>query len=159
MEASCSGLNAFSEIRHKKGDFIWRVNGFLIRYRDAHPEVKMYLLNSYCCHLYGSQGWSFSDSKTDQMATAWKREVRNILCGFNNGEHIWDYIFKRFCGICESMANSKNMKLEYLVKLDNQDCRTLILARNIRLICDKWKVCEKQLWNKWKNASLCIFSK
>ncbi len=29
---------------------------------------------------------------------------------------------------------------------------------NIRVICDKWKVCEKQLWNKWKNASFCIFS-
>ncbi len=77
---------------------------------------------------------------------------RNILCGLNNGEHIWDCICKRFCGMCESMTNSKNKKLEYLVKLGNQDCRTII-TKNIRVICDKWKVCEKQLWNKWKNAS------
>ncbi len=33
------------------------------------------------------------------------------------------------------------------------------MARNIRVICDKWKVCEKQWWNKLKNASFCIFSK
>ncbi len=58
----------------------------------------------------------------------------------------------------ESMTNCKNKKLEYLVKLGNQDCRTII-ARNIRAICDKWRVCENQLWNKWKNASLCITSK
>ncbi len=58
----------------------------------------------------------------------------------------------------ESMTNSKNKKLEYLVKLGNQDSRTII-ARNIRVICDKWKVCEKQLWNKWKNASFYIYSK
>ncbi len=60
--------------------------------------------------------------------------------------------------MCESLTNSKNTKLEYLVKLGNQDCQTMI-ARNIRVICDKWKVCEKQLWNKWKNASFCIFRK
>ncbi len=73
-------------------------------------------------------------------------------------EHIWDCIFKTFCGMCESMTKGKNKKLEYLVKQGNRDCRTII-ARNIRVICDKWKMCEKQLRNKWKNASLCIFSK
>ncbi len=46
---------------------------------------------------------------------------RNILCGLNNGEHIWDCIFKRCRSMCESMINSKNKKLEYLVKLGNQD--------------------------------------
>ncbi len=162
-------LSEEEEIRDKKGDFIWCVNGLLIGYNDAHPEVKMYLLNSYCCHLYGSQSWSFSDSKTDQMSTEWNRGVktiwglhfeshRNILCGFNNGKHIWDCIFKRFCGMCESMTNSKNKKIEYLVKLGNHDCRTIIV-RNIRVICDEWKVCEKHLWNKWKNASFCILYK
>ncbi len=35
-------LSEQDEIRHKKGYFIWRVNGILIGYRDAHPEVKMY---------------------------------------------------------------------------------------------------------------------
>ncbi len=125
-------LSEEEEIKHKKCDFIWWVNGLLVGCRDAHPEVKMYLLKLYCCHLYGSQAWSFSNSKTDQMATAWNRGVRkrwrlpfeshrNILCGLNNGEHIWDCMFKRCCGMCESMTNSKNNKLEYLVKLRNQD--------------------------------------
>ncbi len=130
-------LSEEEEIRHKKSDFIWQVNGLLIGYCDAHPEVKiMYLLNSYCCQFYRSQAWSFSDSKTDQMATAWNRGFRNIwrlsfeshknvLCGLNNGEHIWDCIFKRLWGMCESMTNSRNKKLDYLVKLGNQDCRTI----------------------------------
>ncbi len=65
------------------------------------------------------------------------------------------FFLTRFYGMCESMTNSKNKKLEYQVKLGNQDCRTII-ARNIRVICDKWKVCEKQLWNKWKNGRMQV---
>ncbi len=44
--------------------------------------------------------------------------------------------------MCESMTNSKNKKIEYLVKLGNQDCWTII-ARNIGVICDQWKMFEK----------------
>ncbi len=38
-------LSEEEEIRHKKADFIWPVNGLLIGYRDAYPLVKMYLLH------------------------------------------------------------------------------------------------------------------
>ncbi len=31
----------------------------------------MYLLNEYCCYLYGSPAWSFSDSKT---STKWLQQ-------------------------------------------------------------------------------------
>ena len=55
------------------------------------------------------------------------------------------------------MRNSNNEKLQFLVKLGKQDCRTLI-GKNIRVICDKWRVCERQLWNERKNACFCIFS-
>ncbi len=64
-------LSEEEENRYKKGAFIWQVNGLLIEYRDTHPHVKMYLLKPYCCHLYGSQAWSFSDRKTDRMGTEW----------------------------------------------------------------------------------------
>ncbi len=36
-----------SDIRHKRADFIWMANGNLVKYQDAVPQVKMYLLNSY----------------------------------------------------------------------------------------------------------------
>ncbi len=111
-------LSEEEKIRHKKGDFIQRVNVLLKGYRDANQNLK-------CICLIHSVviTWSFSNSKTDQRATAWNGGVRkiwrlpfeshrNILCGLNNGEHIWDCIFKRCCGMSES--NNKNKTFEYL---------------------------------------------
>ncbi len=46
-------LSEHEEIRHERGEFIGRVNGLLVQYGDAHPEVQMYLLSAYCCHFYG----------------------------------------------------------------------------------------------------------
>ncbi len=42
---------------------IWRVNGILAKCQDAIPEVKMYVLNSNGCDLYGSQAWCYSDNR------------------------------------------------------------------------------------------------
>ncbi len=50
-------MSESEEIRHKRSNLIWRTNGILVKYQHAVPEVKMYLLKSYCCHLYGSQAW------------------------------------------------------------------------------------------------------
>ncbi len=52
--------------------------GILVKYQDAVPEVKMYLLNYYCCHLYGSQAWCFADKSVGNIITAWNKAVRKI---------------------------------------------------------------------------------
>ncbi len=41
----------------------------------AVPGVKMYLLNSNCCHLYGSQAWCFADKSVGTIITAWNKAV------------------------------------------------------------------------------------
>ncbi len=38
----------------------------------------MYLFNSYCCHLYGSQAWCFADKSVENITTAWNKAVRKI---------------------------------------------------------------------------------
>ncbi len=68
-------LSEIREIRHKRGEFIGRVNGLLVQYGDAHPEVQMYLLSAYCCHLYGSQSWDLSDPHMLFINTAWNRAM------------------------------------------------------------------------------------
>ncbi len=40
-------LSESEEIKHKRGEFIERVNGLLVQYGDAHLEVQMYLLYAY----------------------------------------------------------------------------------------------------------------
>ncbi len=37
-------LSDEEEIRHKIGDFTWWINGLLIGYRDAHPEVHIVVI-------------------------------------------------------------------------------------------------------------------
>ncbi len=71
-------LSEYEEIRHKKADFIWRVNGLCIKYQDAVPEVKMHLLKAYCCHFYGSQALSFNDKYSKYIIATWNRTVREI---------------------------------------------------------------------------------
>ncbi len=66
-------LSEMEEIRHKRADLIWRVNGILARYQDASTEVKMYLLNAYGCHLYGSQAWCYSEKNVESIVIAWNK--------------------------------------------------------------------------------------
>ncbi len=126
----------------------------------------MYLVNSYCCHLYGSQAWCFADKNVGNITTAWNKAVRNIwkltydshrvlLCGLNNGQHIWDYIFKRFCKMYDCMSKSTNFILSFLISMSKNDC---ILAKNVMHICDKWKISKAELWKNCKSTKLSVFS-
>ncbi len=65
-------------LNQKRADFIWRANRILVKYQDAVHEVKMYLLNFYCCHLYGSQVWCFADKTVGNITTVWNKAVRQI---------------------------------------------------------------------------------
>ncbi len=38
----------------------------------------MHLLNAYCCHIYGSQPWSFNDKNIKYIIAACNRAVRKI---------------------------------------------------------------------------------
>ncbi len=106
-------ISYLSEEEEIKGGFIWRVNGLLIGYRDAHPEVKMYFLNSYCCHPYGSQAWSFSDSKTDQNIQhgieesekygAYPLYLIEIFCVVSIMGNIYGIVFLKDFVVCVSL--------------------------------------------------------
>ncbi len=99
-------LSEYKEIRQKKkADLIWRDNGLCIKYKDAVPEVKMHLLNVYCCHFYGSQAWSFNDKNIKYIITAWNRAVwkiwnlpydshRILICALNNDSNALDFIYR-----------------------------------------------------------------
>ncbi len=100
-------LSEYDELRHKQGDFIGRFNGLSARYHDATHEVLKQLTSSYCTHLYGSQAWQFNDTNVHRMFTTWNKAIKRIwnlpthshrvllLCGLNEGNHVYDYVFKR----------------------------------------------------------------
>ena len=134
-------LSEEEEIRKKRIDFNGRANGVLAHYNDASPEVQMVLLSSYCCHLYGSQAWNYTDKHVFRIVSGWNKVVRRIwhlpfdshtvvLAGLNKGKHVWDMIFRRFCKMYMSMSKSDNITLSFLIKMSECDKRSII-ARNI----------------------------
>ncbi len=59
-------LSEMEEIRRKRANLIWRVNGILDKYQDVIQETKMYILyNSYGCYLYGYQARCYSDQNIE----------------------------------------------------------------------------------------------
>ncbi len=153
----------YEEIWHKKADVIWRVNGLCIKYQDTVLEVKMHLLNAYCCHFYGVQAWSFNYKNIKYIITAWNKTVRKIwnlpcdshrilICALNNGSNALDFNYRRFCGMYNCMTNSENTKLSMLIKMCKNDKR-MILFRNLRCVCKTWGVSELQLWSKFKSKT------
>ncbi len=71
--------------------------------------------------------------------------------------YIWDYIFKRFCKIYDCMSKSTNSILSFLISMIENDCQC-ILAKNVRHICDKWKISKADLWNNCKSNKLSAFN-
>ncbi len=55
------------------------------------------------------------------------------------------------------MSKSINSILSFLISMIENDCRC-ILAKNVRHICDKWKISKADLWKDYKSMKLSVFS-
>ncbi len=55
------------------------------------------------------------------------------------------------------MSKSTNSILSFLISMNENDCRC-ILAKNVRHICDKWKISKPDLWKNCKSKKLSVFS-
>ncbi len=93
------------------------------RNHDVTPKVLIQLTSSYCTHLYGSQALQFNDTNVHRIFTTWNKAIKRIwnlpthshrmlLCGLNEGNHVYDYVFKRFIKMYNSMK-CKNIKLYF----------------------------------------------
>ncbi len=77
--------------------------------------------------------------------TTWNKAIRRIwnllkhshrvlLCGLNEGNHVFDYVFKRFIKMYNSMK-CKNIKMVYVTLLAKNDKRSIIF-KNVQFICE-----------------------
>ena len=115
----------------------------------------MKLFDSHCMHLYGSQAWQFTDRNVYKMVNAWNRAIRKIwklpnhshrvlLCGLNEGKHIYDHMFTRFMNMFKGMCKCGNAKLSFISMYAKYDKRS-ILAQNIDFICKSNDISQKTL--------------
>ncbi len=57
----------------------------------------------------------------------------------------------------DCMSKSTNSILSFLISMSENECQC-ILARNVRHICDKWKVSKADLWKNCKSKKLLVFN-
>ncbi len=57
----------------------------------------------------------------------------------------------------DCMSKSTNSTLSFLISMSENDCRC-ILVKNVRHICDKWKISKADLWKNCKLKKLSVFS-
>ncbi len=80
-----------------------------------------------------------------------------ILSGLNKGQNSWDAIFRMFYEMYECMCSSNNEIVSFLAAMSMSDCKSII-ARNIKFICDKWRVEPQSLQYRWNKERLSVHS-
>ncbi len=120
----------------------------------------MQLTSSYCTHLYGSQTWQFNDTNVHRMFATWNKAIRRnwnlpthsnrvLLCWLNEGNHVYDYVFKRFIKMYNSMK-CKNTKMVYLTLLAKNVKRSII-SKNVQFICETANTKGSEVINGYKS--------
>ncbi len=101
------------EIRHKKGDFMWQVNGLLIRYRDVHPEVKciclIYIVVIFMDHRLGlcltvkQTKWLQREIEESEKYGAYALNLIEIFFVVSMMGNIYGIVFLKYFVVCVSL--------------------------------------------------------
>ncbi len=137
------------ELVKKRGNFISRANYVLSKYKTMASEVKCRMLDTYCCHYYGSETWDFNNSHFNNILTSWNIAIRKAwdlpyrahcyLLPVLANHYARDMIYSKFLTLHKSMSSSKNETVKFISKMCQYDSRSL-LNRNIEKISRDWKM-------------------
>ncbi len=64
------------ELIEKKGNFIGQANHILTKYGNMYSPVTCKMIETYCCHFYGSETWDFSNSNFNSVLNSWNISIR-----------------------------------------------------------------------------------
>ncbi len=64
------------ELIEKKVNFIGQANHILPKYGQMYSPVKYKMIETYCCHLYGSETCDFSNSNFNSVLNSWNISIR-----------------------------------------------------------------------------------
>ena len=143
-----SDLKETCEITNKRGDMIGRINSLCATFFHANDRVKQEILNSRCCHFYGSEAWNMSTPEFDAFCKTWNRGVRKtfdlpfqthtrFLKHFVKRSHVTDQLFRRFYKLLNVMLQSKNPKVLYLANICQHDSMSII-GKNLQCIAKRY---------------------
>ncbi len=64
------------ELIEKKEKIIGQANYILTKYGKMYSPVKYKMIETYCCHFYGSETWDFSNSSFNSVLNSWNISIR-----------------------------------------------------------------------------------
>ena len=143
-----SDLRDTTDVSHKQGDLIGRVNSLCATFFKACDNVKQSIFNSHCSHLYGCEAWNLALPEIDKFRKTWNRGVRRIfglpyqthtryLQYFLGRPYILDQMYRRSYRLFTSMLQSKNPRVAYITNFMLNDSSS-ILCRNLQMISNRY---------------------
>ncbi len=142
-------MNNGYELIKKKGNFIGTANHVLSKYGKMSSDTISRMIDTYCCHFYGSETWDLKNSQFDSILTSWNISIRKawklpyrahrymlpILAGHNAR----DIVYKKFINYYVSMLNSDNDIIASVTKRAASDARSWINV-NMQKISLDWNI-------------------
>ena len=135
-----------ADIKHKRNDFIRRINSLVINFASVQRRVCNKLFDSNC-FFYGSQHWVLNNQRAIELFhVQWRKSVRrlwnlpwitrsSILPHLVNKPPFIDQLCDRFVSLCKAIDNCDNEKIKLikLVSVHNSG----IMKRNIDFVCER----------------------
>ena len=130
-------LSETTEIKHKKGDLVQRVNKMLSALGKSPDRVISEAFKAICAHFYGSQAWNLNDKAVSEFTTMWNRCVRRILHlpyqthtrylpDLIESKNAFDQISQRFIKFIQCMEKSDNARVKYLAMASLRNANSVI---------------------------------
>jgi hypothetical protein len=143
-----SDLRESTEIAHKQGDLIGRINAMCGTFYKASDSVKREIFNSQCSHLYGCETWNMALPEVDRFRKTWNHGVRKVfglpyqthtryLQYFVRRPYVTCQVYRRFYKLFVTMVQSKNSRVAYIAKFMLHDSLSII-CRNLQVICHRY---------------------
>ena len=149
-----------TELAIKRGAFIGQANHVLSKYSKMDSSVKCKMIESYCCHFYGSETWEHSNCNFSRILTSWNISIRKAwnlpytahryMLPVLARHEPQDIIYYKFLSMYDTMCNSKNEHVKFITKLAKTDAGSL-LNQNLQVIANDLNV---DLYNLLNNIPM-----
>ena len=139
------------DILSKRARFIQKNCELNQEFSFAHPKTKIFINNTFNCHLTGSPLWDLSSKEVDSFERTWNVSVRKMLDlpvdthkyliePLSGTPHLRKILIKRFISFIKQVESSNKIAAKDLLNVIRKDTMS-VTGNNIRVVLrsvDRW---------------------
>jgi len=141
-----------ADIESRKLSTIGQINYVLCTFGKLDCIVKTKLLLSYCSSFYGSELWSLTNSRIDELGVVWRQAIRRVwnvprdtrsalVTGLSASLPLFDIFCKRSMGFADSCLRSKSSLVSFVVRHGVFYSRMFSgVGRNVQFCCERYGI-------------------